>query len=254
MTSSAAQQLWNARISDTKLASNFCSDLNSEVAAYKLQSELISLSGLPVIGWKIGATNETLFDVLGVTQPFFGPLFDRFTYASGEDLKILPGHNLETEFTVRLKTDLPFREESYTHAEIGTSISSIIPSFEIVGARFEGELAGAGYRLIADGGANIATVLGSEIGEWRGFDLTDYPVSLSLNGKSVCEGSTSALLWDHVFDALAWLVRQPAISERGLLADDIVMTGTCTGITPLSQGDRVVADFGEMGEVRAAFV
>ena len=53
---------------------------------------------------------------------------------------------------------------------------------------------------------------------------------------------------------MTWLARQPAMAPRGLLAGDIVMTGTCTGITPISKGTRARANFGAMGEIHAAFV
>ena len=215
---------------------------------------MIAASGLTVTGWKIGATVEALFEVLGVSQPFLGPLFQRFTHENGTQLKALPGHNVETEMTVRLQSDLPVRDRPYDRAELESAVAAIHPSFEIVGVRFEGELAGAGFRIIADGGANVGTVLGSEVRDWSGLDLTDYPVTLSVNGETVNEGNTSVLLWDHIFDALAWCLGQPALKQRGLCAGDLIMTGTCTGITPISTGDDVRADFGAMGAVRTSFV
>ena len=156
--------------------------------------------------------------------------------------------------SIRLKSALPCREEPYSHAEVTDAVAAIVPSFEIVGVRFEGGPAGAGYRVIADCGANVATVLGPEIRDWSGLNLTDCPVALFMNGKQIGEGNPSDLMWDHIFEAVVWILRQPAITERGLLADDIIMTGTFTGITPLSPGDQVEADFGKMGVVRANFV
>ena len=253
MTDDTARQLWSARVDNTKLPSDFAGDLDSEAAAYRLQSEMISASGQAVIGWKIGATAEALFGVLGVTQPFIGPLFEAFTYRSGDEIEIAEGRSIETEITLRLGADLPFSEEARGRAEVEAVVAAIIPSFEIVGARFEGGLAGAGFRLIADGGANVGTVLGDEIADRRQHDLVGHPIELFLDGRSAVQGNTSALLWEHVFDALAWLARQPAMAPRGLLAGDIVMTGTCTGITPIAKGTRASASFGAMGEIRATF-
>jgi 2-keto-4-pentenoate hydratase len=70
----------------------------------------------------------------------------------------------------------------------------------------------------------------------------------------VCEGNFAVLLWDHVFDALSWSLAQPILNQCGLSANDIIMTGTCTGMIPVSPGDQVVADFGKMGNVHAHFV
>ena len=247
MTDSPARRLWNARIDGASLERGFAGGPLTEDEAYDIQSEMISLSGEAVIGWKIGATNESLFDMLGVSQPILGPLFERFTHASGDALKVLPGHSIETEITIRLKSDLPYREAPYERAAIEAAIASLHPSFEIVGARFEGELAGAGSILIADGGANVATILAPEIRQWSTADLAEYPIALSLNGEAPIEGNTAVLIWDHIFDAVGWLARHPALADRGLRADDIIMTGTCTGITPLTVGDRAEADFGAMG-------
>ncbi len=254
MTSTFARELWNARTDGVTLARDAAVDPKTESDAYEIQAEIVSLSGLDVVGWKIGATVESMFEVLGISQPFLGPLFQQFTYGNDAELPVLPGHGLETELTIRMRSSLPCREEPYSLTEVADAVASVIPSFEIVGVRFEGGPAGAGFRVIADGGANVATVLGPEVHDWSGYDLTDYPVALSMNGKKIYEGNPSDLMWDHIFDAVAWLLRHPIVSERGLRADDIVMTGSFTGITPLSPGDRVEADFGKMGMVRASFV
>ena len=253
MTNSTAQQLWQARINATKLPNEFDGAPGTEAEAYQIQAEMIAASGLDVTGWKIGATNEGLFDMLGVSQPFLGPLFQRFTHDSGVDLKILDNQNFETEFTVRLKADLPARSDPYERAQIAAAVGGIHPSFEIVGARFEGEFAGAGCRIIADGGANVGTVLGAEVRDFQNIDLGNHGVTLSINGRVVNEGHTSVLLWYHIFDALGWILGQLTMSARGLRAGDIIMTGTCTGITPLSPGDEAVVDFGDLGQVRAQF-
>lgn len=254
MTGNAAQRLWNARASATKIPADFDGQPGSEDEGYAIQADMIAASGQEVIGWKIGATVAALFPIIGVTQPFLGPLFQQFTYGSGDAVPILPGHALETEITVRLKSDLPARDSAYTRDEVEAAVAAIIPSFEIVGARFEGELAGAGFRVIADGGANVGTVLSADVAGWSAYDLSDYPVSLSINGADAIEGNVSVLVWDHVFDALSWSLERPALAARGFKAGDIVMTGTMTGMTPLSPGDEAVADFGPMGEVRARFV
>jgi 2-keto-4-pentenoate hydratase len=44
------------------------------------------------------------------------------------------------------------------------------------------------------------------------------------------------------------------LAGRGLKSGEIVMTGTCSGLTPIEAGDEARADFGELGQVRAAFV
>ena len=80
MANRVAQELWNARVNNTMLASNFAGSPGTEDEAYDIQQAMIAASGLAVTGWKIGATVEALFEALGVSQPFLGPLFLRFTH------------------------------------------------------------------------------------------------------------------------------------------------------------------------------
>jgi 2-keto-4-pentenoate hydratase len=254
MANSPTQLLWSARVNKTQISHDFVGFPISETEAYNIQTEMIVASGLDVVGWKIGATVEALFPVLGVTQPFLGPLFKPYIYDSGTEIEAIPSTKIETEIAVRLKSDLPAREIPYSRTEIEAAVQSIHPSFEIIEVRFDGELTGAGFRAIADGGLNGGVVLGPEVINWADYDLANYPVSLTVNGNVVCEGNFAVLLWDHVFDALSWSLTQPILNQHGFRANDIVMTGTCTGMIPVSPGDHVVADFGTMGAVRAQFV
>jgi len=254
MVGSIGNLLWEARTTGTKLDGDFCGAPTTEGEAYSLQSEMIVASGEKLIGWKIGATAEALFGVLGVSGPFVGPLFDRFTYSNADTVVIQPGNALETEITIRVKADMPSRKVAYNRDEILNAVDNVYASFEVVGARFEGDLAGAGCRLIADGGANVATVLGEEIQDWRKTDFQKYPISLFINDELIKEGSPSVLLWEHIFDSVSWLAAHSALAERGLKSGDIIMTGTCTGISPLNPGDRAEAHFGGIAKISASFV
>ena len=62
------------------------------------------------------------------------------------------------------------------------------------------------------------------------------------------------LVFGDPIGAVAWLAGQPRLAGRGLKRGEIVMTGTCTGLTPITLGDRATADFGELGQVRAVFI
>lgn len=248
-----ARALWQARLTGLLLPYDFDGAPATEAEAYRIQAEMIAESGLAVIGWKIGASAEALFPRLGVTQPFLGPLFQEYTYASGARVPVARGQGLETEVTLRMKSDLPFRDSPYDWDTIAAAIGALFPSFEIVDRRFDGSGGKPGPRIIADGGANAGMVLGDPCTDWSGADLTGHPVSLTFNGGEPQTSSSDVLLWDHLFDAAGWVACHPALEGRGLRAGDYVMTGTCTGLTPLSPGDTAAADFGVLGTVRASF-
>jgi 2-keto-4-pentenoate hydratase len=253
MTANPAHALWDARLNATAIPREFDGKPATEDAGYRIQSDMIDYSGLPVAGWKIGATTEPLLGVLGVDRPFLGPVFDKFTWRSGDTIPFQDGYRIETEMTLRMKSDLPFRTEPYGREECEAAIGSIFTSFEIIRFRFEGEGAGASYRAVADGGVNAGLVLGPETTDWSGLDLMNHPVSLSINGEHVVTGAPNELMWDHIFDAAGWTACHSFMEGRGLRAGDYLMTGTCTGMRPLVRGDSVVADFGSMGKISAAF-
>ena len=133
------------------------------------------------------------------------------------------------------------------------AVAWVGPAFEIVGTRLEGGLAGAGTLAIADGGANIDFVRGPTGEAWRDADLTAHPVTLRINGVEVASGNSAMLVFGDPISGVAWLANHPELGVRGLKAGDVVTTGTCTGIKPLSPGDEAEADYGALGTVRARF-
>ena len=123
---------------------------------------------------------------------------------------------------------------------------------EVVGTRFAGGLKGKGRLLTtADGGVNIALV----IGEWAPFagrDLCEHPVAMTIDGKPAGAGTGSRALGDPL-NVMHWLVNRQSRLGLGLLAGEIISTGTCTGLDPVRPGDVALAEFGTLGAVEIAF-
>ena len=83
--------------------------------------------------------------------------------------------------------------------------------------------------------------------------LSAHPVTLRINGEEVASGNSGMLVFGDPISGVVWLANHPELGARGLRAGDVVTTGTCTGITPLSPGDEAEADYGALGTVRARF-
>jgi 2-keto-4-pentenoate hydratase len=256
MAATLAEDLWAARTGGGVIAVTPAREPTGAAAAYEVQAAMRQLAGLPQVGWKIGATTAATQALLAVDEPLIGPLFAPHVHQSGAEVKLEAAHRpgLESEFLVALAADLPPRARPYERDEAAAAVDFLAPAFEIIGCRFEGGLVGKGVLVIADGGANAAIVRGEPVREWRRFDLGDRPVRLSLNGDEVASGSSSDLVFGDPVGAIAWLANQPALAGRGLKRGDLVMTGTCTGLTQIQAGDRAEADFGELGQVRASFI
>jgi 2-keto-4-pentenoate hydratase len=250
-----AAALWKARGDGSMVAREIVKTPLSTDEAYAIQMAQIELAESALVGWKLGATTAPALELLGVAEPFIGPIFDDQRFESGQDvlLKAAHGPGLETEITAILFADLPARGEDYSRAEIEAAIGAVCPSFEIVCFRFTGGLADAGTLAIADGGAHGVMILGEPVDDWRRFDLSDHALSLRVNDDPVMESSNKVLLWDDTVDAVAWLANHPALGARGLRAGEVVMTGTCTGMIAVGAGDRAEADFGELGKISARF-
>jgi 2-keto-4-pentenoate hydratase len=137
---------------------------------------------------------------------------------------------------------------------VAAAVEFVAPAFEIIGCRFEGGLAGQGLLAIADGGGNAAIVQGQPVRDWRRFDLRRHAVRLRVNGAEVASGSSSDLVFGDPIGAIAWLANHAVLAGRGLKRGEIVMTGTCTGLTFIKPGDAAVAHYGDFGQVRATFV
>jgi 2-keto-4-pentenoate hydratase len=252
---SLAEALCNARADAGVIAIEPARRPTSVAAAYGIQAEAIARSGLKQVGWKLGAAAKPAMDMLALDAPFLAPLLAPHCLADGAEITLVAGQSpgLETEFLVALGADLPARAELWQRDEVAAAIAFIAPSFEIVACRFEGGFKGNGLLAIADGGGNAAIVQGAPVRDWQRFDLANHRVRLSINGAETVSGTGSALIFGDPIAAVAWLANQPQLAGRGLRRGEIVMTGTCTGLTSLQAGDRASADFGELGRVHARF-
>jgi len=247
--------LWEARRDGRRVQVDDEQRPRDEAGAYAVQRGAAEASGYEIAGFKIGATAQVAMDLLGVSGPFFGPLFREAFRENDAAISLPMAHSpgIESEFAVSLAADLPRRAEPWTKEEVEAAIAWVGPAFEIVGTRLEGGLPGAGLLAIADGGANIDFVRGPTGTAWRDADLSAHPVTLRINGAEVASGHSGMLIFGDPISGVAWLANHPELGDRGLKAGDVVTTGTCTGITPLSPGDEAEADYGALGTVRARF-
>ena len=253
--STLSRLLWEARRDGRRIRVDDEERPSDEAGAYAVQRSVTQASGYEVAGFKIGATAQVAMNLLGVSGPFFGPLYREAFHENDAAISLPVAHapGIESEFAVSLAADLPRRAAPWTKEEVEAAVAWVGPAFEIVGTRLESGLPGAGVLAIADGGANIDFVRGPAGGEWRNADLTAHPVTLRINGVEVASGHSGMLVFGDPISGVSWLANHPELGARGLKAGDVVTTGTCTGITPLSPGDEAEADYGALGTVRARF-
>ena len=249
-----AKRLWLARRSGGLVDLDVRHPKSSE-EAYAIQHEIAALCGEPARGFKVGSTSLEAQRLLGTNEPGSGLLLAPYVYESPAKISIAPAHTpaVEGEFAFKLGRDLPPRAAPYAIDEIDDAVAAVAGAIEVVGTRFSGGLAGKGRWLVtADYGANIAFVGGPWRHDLRGLDLKTHPVAMTINGALRGAGTGERALGDPM-NVLLWLANQQSAAGRGLKSGEIVSTGTCTGLDPVRPGDRVQADFGDLGTVEISF-
>jgi 2-keto-4-pentenoate hydratase len=250
-----ARRLWQARRSGEVVDLDDVRPPRSGQEAYAIQHEIAALCGQPARGFKVGSTSLEAQQLLGTDEPGSGLLLAPYVYESPARISIEPAHTpaVEGEFAFRLGRDLPPRAAPYAMDEIADAVAAVASAIEVVGTRFSGGLAGKGRWLVtADCGANIAFVGGPWRQDWRALDLKTHRVAMTINGALRGTGTGARALGDPM-NVLLWLANQQSAAGRGLKSGEIVSTGTCTGLDPVRPGDRVQADFGELGTVEISF-
>ena len=218
---------------------------------YAIQEHYESLSGLPIVGWKIAATSTAGQRHIGVDGPISGRLLQEHVFKDGADLYF--GHNrmavAEPEFAFRMKNDLPPRDAEYNTDEVFAAVGALHPAIEIPDSRFAPfEAAGAG-QLIADNACTHDFVLGQEMPAlWRDLNLSQHVVRIKVSEHETVEGLGSNVLGDPRV-ALTWIANELSRFGPGLKADQVVTTGTCAPPQVIGPGDSVTADFGILGSV-----
>ncbi len=250
-----AQQLWQARQTGTVIDAASITPPATIEAAYAIQRQIVALSGAKVRGFKIGSTSIEAQRLLGTTEPGSAALLEPYVYESPATVAISPPHMaaVEGEFAFKLARDLPARPAPHTRDEVLAAVGAVAGAIEVVGTRFAGGLAGKGRLLTtADGGVNIGCVFGRWVTDWRRLNLPTHVVAMRINGRTMGSGTGARALGDPV-NVLVWLAEQQSRRGRGLLAGDMIATGTCTGLDAVQPDDQATADFGALGTIDVAF-
>jgi 2-keto-4-pentenoate hydratase len=223
--------------------------------AYQIQDALTRELGIPIGGWKIGATTAEARRMLKARGPFSGRVLAPRIFASGVSLpsSAYRMRGVECEFAFRLARDLAPRARPYAPKEVLAAVDTLHPAIEIVETRFrDWATAGGLCGIIADQGSNGGLVLGRPIKDWRKLDLAAAKVALSVNGQRQAEGTGALVMGDPV-KALTWLANHRR-RAGGLKAGQVITTGTCTGLYRGAPGDEAVGRFANGSKVAVKFL
>jgi 2-keto-4-pentenoate hydratase len=222
---------------------------------YAVQAEVARQSGQKVVGWKIAATSKAGQAHIGVDGPLAGRLLservlDQRTPIALESniMKVA-----EAEFAFLTGKSLPKRGRPYSVEEVLDAVESLNPAIEVPDSRYEDFVHVGVAQLIADMACACWFVLGPATNaDWRGQDLVNHSVTAHVNDVLAGQGSGANVLGDPRI-ALTWIANELCTYGDGLVAGDVVITGTCVKPVPVAPGDRIRVDFGEFGMMEANF-
>lgn len=218
-------------------------------AAYGVLADIVAMRlarGERCVGRKIGFTNRNIWAEYGATSPIWAPVYDStLTYAKNNQATLsLRGSvspRLEPEIAFKLRGPVP--AGCRDAATILQSIEWLAPSFEIVDCHYEN------WKFkSADSAADQSLHWRLVVGEPCSFKPADIPqlaiqirdckVALSCNGTVRDRGVGSNAL-GHPALALAFLVDILATQPQfdGLVAGEIITTGTLTAALPVAPGE-----------------
>ncbi len=222
--------------------------------AYALQARhlerLAREIGARRIGTKLGGTTRAMFESLGISAPFRGPILSTTTHASGarlpRDAFFLA--IVEAEVGLRLGRDVGGDDRLPTREELVDAIDVVVPAIEIADVRWRDGPRVPAAAIVADLGFAGAWIPGEPAGDARAVDIGAIEVVVTADGEEVRRGAASNVL-GHPLDALALAVRELGARGERLRAGDWLTTGSLIAPYPAPGPAAIVADFGAFGRV-----
>jgi 2-keto-4-pentenoate hydratase len=224
--------------------------LASRAEAETFQAAAVSAVGGVPCGYKIGATSVEVQLLLNCHEPIYSPIFSEDVLSSGSTFRIPRGLlGVECEFGFVMGRDFPGPTEASDIAALRSAIAECFVGLELVGRRLADEVPLNEVSSIADFALDVAVIRGQPIPEWRRYDLAAISVRAVLDGVTVVTG-TGEMVLGHPLNALEWLAE--TLHRRGgsLRSGEIILTGTCTGITKVSPGQTFDGYFADFSPVR----
>jgi len=228
--------------------------------AYAVQRRGVELdvaNGRTVAGSKVGLTAVPMQRAMGIDEPDYGVIFHDMLVPDGGEVSaaafVYP--RVEIELAYVLDRDLYGR--SVQAEDVRVAARHVCPAIEILDSRVDMADPETGRRrtivdTIADNAADAGLVLGPVWTHPRSFRPRDVGAELIINGEIVDTGLATAVLGDPA-KAVAWLANKLAEYDRGLEKGAVVLSGSLIASVPVSAGDVVEGDFGQLGRVSCRF-
>lgn len=221
--------------------------------AYALQEAVFAERAVPVAGWKIGLTGKGIRKALGTDVPAAGRLADSDIMRSPARAVIGGGeYYVEGELIFVIGARLPYSGGAFSCEEVAGAVSALHVGIELVTSRFDTTDLPLDL-LIADNCMADRVLVGNKVANTWEDRFSDMSMTLTSAGNQVTHGTTAAVM-DSPLVALTWLANWLAGQGRALEPGQLVSSGTCTGVTAVTPGDKVSVDIAGLGGAAIEFI
>jgi 2-keto-4-pentenoate hydratase len=253
MITACAEALFKAeqtRISIPRLSDQYPT-LNAS-DAYAIQAQTLALRGSPAVGFKLGYTSAAMRAQMNIAHPNYGVL--TAAMRADEDSGLVDHAALihplvEPEIALLVGKDIV--GDGHSRNSIFQAVDAVLPALEIVDTRYH-DYQFKAVDNISDNSSSARFLTGVPKSLSALDDLRLLGVLLWSEGKTLDHGIGANALGDPLL-ALAWLANFLAASGQSIPAGSLVLTGGLTRAHPARAGQSLIAEFAQLGTVRAHF-
>lgn len=228
--------------------------------AYAVQNAFVArkkTAGAAQIGWKVGFTSSAIQRQMKTDAPGAGVLLNDMAMTSGDTIPA--GRLLEprVEAEVAFVMKEPLQGDDATIDDVIEATDYVAPALEILTTRIVQSDATTGKaRTVADAIASNIAYAGLVLGDQRhrvsAHDLHRVGVAVTCD-DAVEETGLGAAVLGNPLASVAWLVRHLARHKSGLVAGDIILSGSLIRPFAAPSGATITADFGDFGSASIRF-
>ena len=218
--------------------------------AYQVQEMLIDdriHNGQQFIGWKVGATSQSVMRQLKIKEPIYGGMTSESCYSL---LKKVRGSDfcklaVEGEIAVVLGKDL--QGTGFTSADVINATAGVMGAMELVDCRTKGWKPTI-EEAVADNSLHAGFILGPVMKSPLDLNLTHEGVILRKNGQLLASACGAEALGDPI-GVVVWLANKLAQSGRYIKKGEVVLTGSLTEFFFVDPHDTIDVSFSNLGSI-----
>lgn len=255
MSQAVAQSLFDALNANERIAPVRTQLPDGDLtAAYQTQTAFNQMrldAGQRLVGRKSGFTNPAVMELMGVTQPVSGLLFDVMDVPNRGEIPAnkVVHPKIEAEIAFIMGADLA--HEQITTADIMRATDYMTAAIEIVDTRIA-DWAGKAIDMVADNVGASHFTLGHKVRLLDQFDVAEAKTEIFVNGQSQGTGAGMNVIGSPL-NSVCWLANQMVAQGTPIQEGDVILSGSLGPMILVEKGSHVEVVIEGAGSVSVAF-